>query len=455
MKVLLINSPSGNKSITRDMAGGLGLSSGETVVLPPLELAYMAATLLNKGHEAKIVDSDIYNYSNSDIYQIVKEYSPDTVIATVSLPTIYNDCSFINEIRKHSKALVITKTGITYPPILKEILEKSQADLCIYGESDINILEIIKREDKKGTAYINNREFIVEEKNFIEDLNKLPLPARNLLDNEKYKYVLLGDKVTIMQTSRGCPFPCSYYCAYPMVQGKTWRSRNPEHVLQEIEDIVNNYKINKILFRDATFTFNKSRVDEICEQIIKKNLQIEWWCETRVDCLNEELMCKMKKAGCKGMNIGVETGDSEIMQKQAKIGLTLEKLKKIRDLAKKIGLKLHFLLMVGLPDETKKSLYDTYILISKLNPESIGMCIITPYPGTPLYMEAKEKGWIETEDWARFGGSTPIMHTDNLKSQDLLKARELFIKIFYSSKKSFIGWIRGKFLIYQFKKWIF
>lgn len=454
MKILLINSPTKEHPLVRDMAGGLGFDGGQSVVLPPLELAYMAATLLNKGHQVKIIDSAVENYLRADIYRLIQDYGPETIIATVSLPALYGDCAFLKEIHEYSLGKIIAKTNITDSPILKEILEKSNVDLCIYGESDKNIDKIITGEEKKGTAYLKEDELKMEENNIILNLDELPIPARNLLSNEKYKYVLLGDKVATMQTSRGCPYPCSYYCAYPLVQGKKWRARSPEHVIWEIENIVNNYQIKKILFRDATFTLDKARTEQICNLIIQKKLHIEWWCETRVDCLDEKLMQKMKEAGCLGMNIGVETGDPEIIQTQAKIGMTLDKLKIVRNMVHKLGLRLHFLLMIGLPKETKKSLYQTYKLICELKPETIGICIVTPYPGTPLYYEAEEKGWIETEDWTKFGGHTPVMHTDNLTVQDLKKAQKMLHQGFsLLHSRNPINWIGSKLLNYRFRSW--
>ena len=455
MRVLLISSPSKGQSVVRDMAGGLGFDGGDAIVLPPLELASMAATLSAKGYEVKIIDSDVESYQAEDVYRITKEYKPQIIIATISLPTLYKDCSFLKEIRGYSSAKVIAKTGIADKPLLKEILEKSFVDLCIYGECDINVDEIMTGKEKKGTACLKDSKLKVEENAVILDLDELPLPARELLPNEKYRYVLLGDKVTTMQTSRGCPFPCSYYCPYPLVQGGKWRAQTPERVVKEIEDVVYNRQIKKILFRDATFTLDKARVEQICNLITQKNVKVKWWCETRVDCLNSKLMEKMKQAGCQGMNIGVETGDPEVLQRQAKTGMTLDKLRAIKKIAQQLGLRLHFLLMIGLPEETKKSLYQTYKLVCSLNPETVGITIVTPYPGTQLYIEAKEKGWIETEDWTRFGGHSPIMHTDNLSSQALLKAQKMIYQGFsLSGKGSLKRWIRLRLLNYRFRRWV-
>lgn len=454
MKVLFISPPAKDHPVVRDMAGGLGFDGGPLTALPPLEFAYMAATLLNKGHEAKIIDSDIEGYDYLAICQHINEFQPDSIIVNVSLPTLYQDCSFLKRVCEKFSLPLIVKTGIMYPPLLKEILERSTANLCIYGESDLQIEEIILGKEKIGTAYFENDEFRMEKESVVSDLDQLPLPARNLLSNEKYRYELLGDKVTVMQTSRGCPFPCSYYCAYPMVQGSNWRARTPVHVVREIEDIVHNHQIKKILFRDATFTLKKQRTEQICDLVIQKNIKIEWWCETRVDCLDRALMKKMKDAGCLGMNIGVETGDPEVMETKAKIGLTMDKLISVRDWAQQIGLRLHFLLMLGLPEETKQSIYKTHKLLCGLKPKTMGVCIVTPYPGTQLYKEAKQKGWIESEDWSRYGGHYPVMHTDDVSADDLMKARRMMQLGFYFLKKRFTGRL-GLFLLdYYFKRWI-
>lgn len=453
MKILLINLPTKGHPIVRDMAGGVGFDGGQLLLLPPMDLAYMGATLLTKGNSVKIIDSDARLFGADELYQEVKEYGPEAVIAGVALPNLYQDCLVLKEMREYTAARIFAKTNISFAPVLKEICQRSLADICIYGESDIAIDDIIQGREKRGTAYFQGGEFKVEENIIIEDLDALPLPARNLLPNDKYRYVLLGDKVTTMQTSRGCPYPCAYYCPYPLVQGRSWRSRSPAHVVREIEDIAANYRIDKILFRDATFTLDKERVRNICGLLAEKKINISWWCETRVDCLDYELMRLMKEAGCRGMNIGVETGDPELMRKQAKVGLTIEKLNLIIKSARELQLKLHLLLMIGLPEETRASLYKTYRLIRNLKPESIGVCIVTPYPGTALYEQARQKGWIESEDWTRFGGHCPVMHTDNFSVKDLSRAHRMIVQGFNLSKKGVLGRLKLLGLDYNFRRW--
>lgn len=455
MRVLLINSPSLQQPVIRDMAGGLGFKGSLGMFLPPLELAGMAATLLQKGFEVTLIDADAEGLRQEEIIKQIEGFKPDAIVATVSLPSLYRDCSFLRQIRNKFENKIIAKTGISYPPILGEILLSSSADLCLFGEAELAIDKIISGEEKRGCACLVNGDLRVEDNLLVDDLDCLPFAARGLLPNDKYSYVLLGDRATSLQTSRGCPFPCAYYCPYPLVQGQKWRAQSPERVVQEIEDIVYNHGINKILFRDATFTLDQNRTSQICDLILEKKIKLNWWCETRVDCLNIELMQKMRQAGCRGMNIGVETGSEKLLRTQAKTGLTLERLKFIQEKAQENHLHLHFLLMIGLPDETKGTLYETYKLIRDFHPPSLGITIITPYPGTKLYQEAKDKGWLETEDWSKFDGHQPVMHTDHLSKQDLLTAAHfLNLSAYLSGKDTFMSRLRGRLLEFNFKRWI-
>lgn len=421
MRVCLLNTPSLKKRpVSRSMAGGLGFDSSEAMILPPIDLAILASRLRETGHQVDMIDADPLDYDVKDILNYLNGKTYDWIIATTSLPTLKNDSSFIASLRKICKVAV--KTSIRDTEILKRVLNESNADIIIHDECDLHIEQILEGISDKGIAFLRDGELLIKDAGPIKDMDKIPFAARDLLPNERYTYPLLGEGVTTLQTSRGCPFACSYYCPYPLVEGKVWRAQSAERVYAEIESIVNRLGIHKILFRDATFTLNKERVHSICNLIIKNRLSVKWWCETRVDCLDAALLEKMRLAGCLGMNIGVETGDEALMSLQAKKGLNLEKLRWLRNEAKRIGLKLHFLLSIGMPQETKKSIIETYDLIQRFKPESLGITVITPYPCTPLYTEAVKNGWIESCNWEDYGGHQVVMHTDNLSSDDIAAA---------------------------------
>ncbi len=453
MKALLIQILSEERPVVRDMAGGLGFDGGPAIVLPPLELMTMAAYLRTSGYDVELIDMNIAPGSRHETLEAVKRFAPQVIITTVSLPSLRHDCAFIRNMRESVSATIIVKTGITYPSLVEDILRTSTADCCIFGECADRIAQIIASEECDGVARIVDGVFSMRPNRIISDLDGLMLPCRDLVHNAAYHYVFLGDAVATMQTSRGCPFVCAYYCPYPLVQGKEWRAQSAQRVLQEIEDIVHTHGLHKILFRDAVFTLHKERVTAICRGIIRKKIDIQWWCETRVDCLDQELVSLMKEAGCMGMNIGVETGDPDLMRTEAKVGLTVQKLERLCVHARRIGLQLHFLLMIGLPHETPATVYKTYELVARLKPASIGICIVTPYPGTPLFEEASRKGWIETRDWTQYGGHSPVMHTDTLTSDDLAYVRDTIQRLFYAQR----GGLRQRLFAFfergRFKAW--
>ncbi len=421
-RVFLVNPPTRKAGINRDMAGGLGFSAGDGVVLPPLDLLNIGTTLIDKGYKVEFVDAISEKVKESEIMaRIVGSWA---VIGLLSLPTLDEDCKFYRRVKQKNKGVkVIIKTGINYAELIKKIKELSLADEVVYQESDLDI-----------ESYLLGRKI---EHELLMSLDKIPIPKRELGRLEGYKYVLLPGVVTTMQTSRGCPFPCGYYCPYPLVQGKNWRAMTPQRVIREIDEI-KNLGINNILFRDATFTFDMKRAAEICRMIISKKIKIRWWCETRINVLSIELLKLMKKAGCEGINVGVETMDNELIESEGKPGVTIDDVIRIRKATKRIGIKLHFLMIVGLPNESVASIRKTFDYLVALRPESVGVTSITPYPGTEMFVEAKRKGLIKNFDWNRFDGVKSNMRTMYLSVGEIEFGRKLLLGTAFFNRKGVI-----------------
>ncbi len=428
MRIALINSPSlSARPVSRSMAGGLGFDGNNSMLLPPLDLAIMAATLRQAGETVELIDADPLQLDAAGVYARLADHRWDLLIGTVSLPTLDQDASFLAELRRrHPAAKIFGKTLVRDHDVLKALLEKSTADLVIHGEADLTITAIAYGRSQAGTAWLEAGSpgtaptVHFDEGTPVEDLNRLPFPARDLLPNERYVYPLLGTPVATLQTSRGCPYPCGYYCPYPLVEGVKWRSQTPERIFAELKDVVEGQGITKIYFRDATFTLNQERVATLCDLIVAAGWPLEWVCETRVDCLGDTLLEKMRASGCAGLLVGVETGDEQVMHlREGKKGLTVPKLAHLREKTRQLGIRLHFLLIVGLPQETRESLVATYDLIQRYKPDTIGVTIITPYPGTPLHEEGLREGWIDSHQWKDYGGHQVPMHTPNLTKADM------------------------------------
>lgn len=440
MRVILINSPSlSARPVSRSMAGGLGFDGNDQMLLPPLDLAFLAGTLRRQGEDVELIDADPLRLDAAGILTRLQGHPCDVVIATVSLPTLEQDASFLAQLRQRlPQVRIFAKTLVRDQAVLQSLLELSGADLVIHGEADLTITDLVHGRSRSGTARLEpgptdgSSVLKVDEGQPVDDLNQLPLPARDLLPNDRYRYPLLGTPVATLQTSRGCPYPCGYYCPYPLVEGVKWRAQSPERIFEELRDIVEQRGITKIYFRDATFTLNQERVARLCDKIVAAGWNLEWVCETRVDCLGDALLEKMRAAGCVGILIGVETGDERVMhQREGKKGLTVPKLSHLRKKASQLGIRLHFLLIVGLPQETRESIVDTYDLIQRYKPDTIGITVITPYPGTPLYVQGVREGWIDSYQWKDYGGHQVPMHTPNLSRDDMLMGKRLLEEGFH------------------------
>lgn len=447
--VLLVNTPSVDKTINRDMAGGLGFSAGEGVVLPPLDLLIMAASLRTKGYNVVFVDAIAERIDDVGYFTgLCKTKQIDLVIGNMSLPTCKDDCVFYSRLKKETPSvkLVIT-TAISEPDIIEYILRESSAGMVIFTECDAVIPEYLEGGRTKGTArLIDGHISIVPQASSMPELDKVPIAARDLLKKDKYKYVLLPGSVTTMNASRGCPFPCAYYCPYPLVQGSKWRMLAPERVIEELISI-KKLGFQSVFFRDAVFTLDMKRTARICDLMIQNGLDLNWWCETRINVLDEELLKKMRAAGCLGINVGIETLDKDMIQSQGKPGVKLSDVISIRKTAKDAGVRLHFLMIVGLPDENVGTLCSSFKYIKELMPETIGVTIITPYPGTPLYKEAIKDGLLSSSDWGMYNGVSANMHTKYLTESELRFGRFLLMSTSYFSRKPWIIRHAGFFTI--------
>lgn len=424
MKIYLLNTPEQGKLVSRDMAGGLGFDRTERNLLPPLDLLWLATALQEAGHGVRLLDPQVEPGEPAEILQEIHDFGPDAVVMTLSLPSLELDARFCRQLRERlPQCTLVLKTGIRHDPILVQALELSSADFCLFGECDLIIAQVLSGESTEGTARLVDGKLTITEEKRLEELDRLPIPDRRLLLNERYAYSRLGSHLTTMQTSRGCPYKCGYYCPYPLVQGKKWRAMSIDRVLAELESIC-RLNIPAVLFRDATLTLNRQRALTMCQEIVARGLRFQWWCETRIDCLDEELLDAMQRAGCIGINIGVESGDEEMLKLHARKGVQPTHIERLTTYCKKIGIRLHYLLLVGLPGETRDSLYETFRLVDDLNPESVGVTTATPYPGTQLYEDAVREQWIVDPDPNSFGGHGYNMEIKGLAADDLRFALE-------------------------------
>ena len=229
------------------------------------------------------------------------------------------------------------------------------------------------------------------------DYDSIPMPAYDLLPplNNYYVRTKHGAPYTTIHTSKGCP----YGCIYCTVAGTKWNPKSAKTVFKEIKYLYVNHGVKTISFFDETFTYDYDRVTEICNQLIDDQIMVTWYCNTRSNKVNLELLKLMREAGCKGISLGVESGSQTILN-NAKKGTTVEQNEQAIAAAKKAGIKTYCSFMFGLPGENWDTIKETIDFVKRTCPNGAQFNVVVPYPGTKLFDLAKENGWISLKiDW--------------------------------------------------------
>jgi radical SAM superfamily enzyme YgiQ (UPF0313 family) len=242
----------------------------------------------------------------------------------------------------------------------------------------------------KGISYINKgKEIKIPPREPIENLNEIPLPARDLLDMEKYMGTWkenIGFRVTSVISSRGCPFPCKF-CDNTTFGGKI-RFMSPSRMVEKMKILYDRYGAEMVYFEEDLFTVNRKRVLEFCSLVEKELPGKMWAAQSRVDTIDQEMLRRMKRAGCDNLIFGVESGSQKILDILGK-GFTVEQIENAFRWVKEAGIKAGMFLLLGVPGETQEDIEMTKRMIEKLEPTYIDVSLLTPIPGTEIYEMTK------------------------------------------------------------------
>jgi len=375
-------------------------------VYPPLGLAYIGAAIEKAGYDVKILDVQALNLTSSEARERIYSEKAD-IVGITAMTSNFRGVLEAAKFAKESGAKVVLG-GPQMSAYPKESLFSKYVDYGIFGEGEKAIVELIQAIEKndfkgmkkiKGLCYKKKEEILVNEAAVVKNLDDLPFPAMHLLPIKKYDCVITEKPVLTMITSRGCPFQCGFCFKQPM--DKLFRKRDPKKVVDEIELYIKKYKIKEILFYDDTLTLDRDHVVEICEEIIKRKIKIKWQSPTRVDRVDKPLLELMKKAGCRMLRYGVESGDKDILSLMKK-GTDLDKILNAFRISKDVGIETFAYFIIGYARETEASMRRTIDFAKKLCPDMVMFTIATPYPKTNLYQLALEDGIIKGDYWRDF-----------------------------------------------------
>lgn len=433
MKVAVINPPFMDGKFSRSSRSPAIVKSG--TMYWPFWLAYAVGTLEERGHEVLFLDCPAENITRNDLLIKLEKASPEMVILDTSTPSIHSDLAVARKIRGIFPEVLIFLVG-THVSALPENVLLSAPFLTgvVAGEYDLTIPDIAdaiegNRDLKQVSGLwlnIQDKPFFTGNRELISDLNSLPMLAdvyKRHLKPENYFFAAARFPSVMIITSRGCPFKCSY-CVWPQVlHGGTYRSRSAQNVVEEFMKVQEYFpQVQEIVFEDDTFSVDSSRVAEISDALNAAGNKLPWTANTRAN-LSLEAMKKMRKAGCRMIIVGYESGSQAILNAVSK-GTTVDQNLNFAKRARQARLLVHGCFMAGNPGETRKTLSETLEMAIKLKPDTAQFFPIMAYPGTRLYQQYLASGNLRTEDYTKWltdqGLHNCVVDLPGLSSEDLV-----------------------------------
>ena len=399
----------------------------------PTGLGIIAAILRNEGYSVAVIDAKGEGLLVEQVQRRIKELSP-RVVGIGGIITTYryvrNLSRFIKAWDPSVKIMVGGSVGGSIPELM---LSKNPVDAVTIGEADETVKELLAAlidgsdlSGVRGIAFSDGGAVVVTEpREPIEDLDTVPFAAWDLFPMENYlanPVVGYGRDMDII-SSRGCPFQC-VYCY--QIFGRGFRGRSPENIVAEITELNERYGIDFVSFQDDCFIIDKPRVFAFCDLLEETGLDIKWSCCGRANVVDRDLLERMKAAGCVSVSFGIESGSQAILDRYKK-GLSVERAKASVSLVREVGMRNPTSFMLGAPGETRETAWETVDFCRELNVPLRALMLTTPYPGTPLYDEARAMGRIGDEEAfvMRLGDCVDFtVNLTDMPDADLLSLRD-------------------------------
>lgn len=453
------------------------LSSSLSGIEPPLWCALIAGYIREKGYIVKIIDAEAENLSPKQTADMIAGQNPILACIIVlgsnpsasSTPKMTAAGDILRELKNISPQIK-TLLGGLHPSALPDLtLREEDANFVCQGEGFCTIHQLldllhtnlyanVKIDEYKIDGLWYKKDGIIVSNppaQLIKNIDDLPLSAWDLLPMDKYRahnwHCLenIDDRghYTMIYTSLGCPFNCTYCNIHALYDGKPGiRFRSPEKVLEEIDLLVKNYKIKNLKIFDELFALREDRVIDICNLIIEGNYDLNIWAYARADTINEKMLKKMKQAGINWLAYGFESASSEVRKGVAK-KFNQDKIKKAVDMTHLAGINIIGNFMFGLPDDNFETMQETLDMAKELNLEYVNFYTAMAYPGSQLYNDAIKNKIKLPEKWhgySQYGPDTLPMSTKYLSCIDVKNFRDNAFKEYFSNHK-YLKMIEEKF----------
>ena len=444
MRVVLVNPP-----LTTEERYGVHFRSGG--MTPPLGLACLAAMLLRQNIDVRIVDGALFNNYNNIVDDILRT-SPDIVGLTASTMSIHNAAAVADAVKRKKSTVTTIIGGPHITAVPKETMLKFRSfDIGVVGEADITIAELLKSLDTgQGLRLINGIIYRTDggtvqtpNRDYIENLDDLPMPAWGLLPNLAKFYcppvhTVKNIPAALLVTSRGCPGKCKF-CDRSLF-GNNIRAHSATYVMSMMRDLYDKYGIREFQFRDDNFLAFRPRLVELCRLLKESDLKVTWSVAGRIDMANPEVLKMMHDAGCWQIWYGVESGSQRVLDfinKHTK----LDKIRETIKMTKDAGIDVGGFFMIGLPTETPADIEATIRFSRELELDEAHFTFFTPLPGCELYDDINQYGRFNN-DWKKASMWNPVFIPEGMTERQLVRYWKLSSMGFYMRPRIIIGYIK-------------
>ncbi len=409
-----------------------------TAVWAPISMAQTAAVLREVDMEAKLVDCSVEDVDREALKEAITAWKPDLVVINTGTPSIESDIA-IASLAKGAHPDAWTMAIGIHPSARPDdcFAFDDNLDMLVRGEPEYTIRDAALAiqsgaglDGVAGLSYRSNGQVKHnQDRPYIDDLDELPYPAWDLIDVNNYCLPFSGHPFLLVATARGCPYACTM-CVNKVYYGAKRRRRSPQKVVDEMEWVVKEFGVRDFLFWTESFTTDQDYAIETAEEIMRRHLDVRWVCNSRVDTVSPRLLKTIKKAGCWMIGYGIESGVQEVLDSMKKRATIAQAVVAVR-MAHEVGLEVTGHCILGFPGETKETMRSTVEFTKFLKLEYAQFYCAVAMPGSKLFEQCDEMGWLDKSDWKYFEQNYSVITTPQLAPADIMAARDQAYREFY------------------------
>lgn len=374
-------------------------------IWPPLGLLYLGTILKEHGYEVEILDVIERGLDSAGAREMILASGADLVGITATTPAIRGVIEAAHVAKKSGAKVVVGGTHLEIFP--DETLSFAEVDFAVQGDGEIPLLRLAEALSTSKPDFSNIPGLVYKENGAIykngvyveTDLDSISFPDWSLVDIRSYSRADALTPLATMILGRGCPYSCGF--CYRGVNGTKTRFRDPISVVDEMEYLSNNWGVREIIFCNDTLTIRRSHIMAICEEILRRNMKILWQGATRVDAVDPEMLKVMKRAGCKQLKFGIESGSKEILELMQK-RITKEQARNAFRWCKKEKIRIGAYFIIGYAKENECTIQETIDFAKKLDPDFVMFYAGIPLPGTSFHKLAVEEKKIDPDYWRNY-----------------------------------------------------